>query len=45
LSKTSLQRLIAPEDIARTIVFLASRAGANISGQAIGVDADLQSLV
>ena len=45
LSKTSLHRLIAPEDIARTIVFLASCAGANISGQAIGVDADVQSLV
>ena len=45
LSKTSLHRLIAPEDIARTIVFLASPAGANISGQAIGVDADVQALV
>ncbi|MGZ9059329.1 MAG: SDR family oxidoreductase [Burkholderiaceae bacterium] len=45
LTKTSLHRLIAPEDIARTIVFLASPAGANISGQAIGVDADVQSLV
>ncbi len=45
LTKTSLHRLIEPEDIARTIVFLASRAGANISGQAIGVDADVQSLV
>ena len=45
LAKTSLRRLIAPEDIARTIVFLASHAGANISGQAIGVDADVQSLV
>ena len=45
LAKTSLGRLIAPEDIARTIVFLASPAGANISGQAIGVDADVQSLV
>ena len=45
LTKTSLHRLIAPEDIARTIVFLASPAAANISGQAIGVDADVQSLV
>ncbi len=45
LSKTSLHRLITPEDIARTVVFLASQAGANISGQAIGVDADVQSLV
>lgn len=45
LAKTSLGRLVDPEDIARTIVFIASMAGANISGQAIGVDADLQSLV
>ena len=45
LDKTSLHKLIAPEDIARTIVFLASPAGATISGQAIGVDADVQSLV
>jgi NAD(P)-dependent dehydrogenase (short-subunit alcohol dehydrogenase family) len=45
LAKTSLGRLIAPEDIARVIVFLASAAGANISGQAIGVDADVQALV
>ncbi|HKO67763.1 MAG TPA: SDR family oxidoreductase [Burkholderiaceae bacterium] len=45
LAKTSLGRLVAPEDIARVIVFLASPAGANISGQAIGVDADVQSLV
>lgn len=45
LAKTSLRRLIAPEDIASTAVFLASVCGANISGQAIGVDADVQSLV
>ena len=45
LTKTSLHRLIGPEDIARTILFLASPAGANISGQAIGVDADVQSLI
>ena len=45
LAKTSMGRLIAPADIARMIVFLASPAGANISGQAIGVDADVQSLV
>jgi len=45
LAKTSMGRLIAPADIARMIVFLASAAGENISGQAIGVDADVQSLV
>ncbi|MGH6611242.1 MAG: SDR family oxidoreductase [Burkholderiaceae bacterium] len=45
LAKTSLHTLIAPEDIARTLVFLTSTAGAKISGQAIGVDGDIQSLV
>jgi NAD(P)-dependent dehydrogenase (short-subunit alcohol dehydrogenase family) len=45
LAKTSLGQLIEPEDIGQAIVFLASRAGARISGQAIGVDADVQALV
>lgn len=45
LAKTSLGQLIEPDDIAHAIVFLASRAGARISGQAIGVDADVQALV
>jgi NAD(P)-dependent dehydrogenase (short-subunit alcohol dehydrogenase family) len=45
LAKTSLGQLIEPEDIAYAIVFLASRAGARISGQALGVDADVQALV
>ena len=45
LAKTSLGQLIEPEDIGHAIVFLASRAGARISGQAIGVDADVQALV
>ena len=45
LAKTSLHRLIAPEDIAHAAVFLASKCGTNISGQAIGVDADVQALV
>jgi NAD(P)-dependent dehydrogenase (short-subunit alcohol dehydrogenase family) len=45
LAKTSLGQLIEADDIAHAIVFLASRAGARISGQAIGVDADVQALV
>ena len=45
LAKTSLHRLVTAEDIANTIVFLCSPAGANISGQAIAVDADTQALV
>ena len=45
LAKSSLKRLIAPDDIANAIVFLASPLGANISGHALPVDADTQALV
>jgi len=45
LAKTSLRRLVTSDDIANMIVFLCSPAGANISGQAIAIDADAQSLV
>ena len=45
LAKTSLHRLVTADDIANAIVFLASPSGANISGQALPVDADTQALV
>ena len=45
LAKTSLRRFVTAEDIANSIVFLASPAGANISGHALPVDGDLQSLI
>jgi NAD(P)-dependent dehydrogenase (short-subunit alcohol dehydrogenase family) len=45
LAKTSLRRLVTADDIANMIVFLCSPAGANISGQALAVDADVQALV
>src|SRR3989442_745567 len=45
LAKSSLKRLISPDDIANAIVFLASPLGANISGHALPVDADTQALV
>jgi NAD(P)-dependent dehydrogenase (short-subunit alcohol dehydrogenase family) len=45
LDKMSLRRLIEAEDIANAIVFLASSAGSNISGHALPVDGDTQSLV
>jgi NAD(P)-dependent dehydrogenase (short-subunit alcohol dehydrogenase family) len=45
LGKTSLRRLVSADDIANAIVFLASPLGANISGQAVPIDADTQSLV
>jgi NAD(P)-dependent dehydrogenase (short-subunit alcohol dehydrogenase family) len=45
LAHTSLRRLVSADDIAHMIVFLASPLGANVSGQALGVDADQTSLV
>ena len=45
LAKTSLRRFVSADDIANAIVFLASPCGANISGQALPVDADTQALV
>jgi NAD(P)-dependent dehydrogenase (short-subunit alcohol dehydrogenase family) len=44
LAKTSLKRFVEADDIANTIVFLASSLGRNISGHALPVDADAQSL-
>ncbi|MET0345119.1 MAG: SDR family oxidoreductase [Casimicrobiaceae bacterium] len=45
IAMTSLRRLVTAEDIANSIVFLASPQGANISGHALPVDADTQALV
>ncbi len=45
LGKASLGRLIAADDIANAILFLASRLGSNISGVALPVDGDTQALV
>jgi NAD(P)-dependent dehydrogenase (short-subunit alcohol dehydrogenase family) len=44
LAHTSLRRLVTADDIANAIVFLASRAGANVSGHALPVDGDTQAL-
>ncbi len=41
----SLKTLIPPEEIADMIVYLASRRASTVSGQAISVDGDTQSLV
>jgi NAD(P)-dependent dehydrogenase (short-subunit alcohol dehydrogenase family) len=45
LAKTSLRRFVTADDIANAIVFLASPAGCNISGHALPIDGDLQSLI
>lgn len=44
LSKVSLRRMVSPHDVAAMIAFLLSTAGANISGQSIGVDANVEAL-
>ncbi len=44
LDRISLRRMVTADDVAGTVLFLVSAAGANISGQSIGVDASLESL-
>ncbi len=43
-SSTSLRRFVTPHDIAATVLFLASPAGASISGQALAVDGHAERL-
>ena len=44
LNRVSLRRMTGPEDVARMVLFLLSPAGANISGQSLGVDGNVESL-
>jgi NAD(P)-dependent dehydrogenase (short-subunit alcohol dehydrogenase family) len=44
VASASLKRFVEADDVANAIVFLASPLGKNISGQALPIDADLQSL-
>jgi NAD(P)-dependent dehydrogenase (short-subunit alcohol dehydrogenase family) len=44
LEKVSLRRMVSPEDVAATVAFLLSDAGANISGQSLGVDGNVEAL-
>jgi NAD(P)-dependent dehydrogenase (short-subunit alcohol dehydrogenase family) len=44
LERVSLRRMVTPEDIAETVMFLLSRAGANISGQSLGVCGNVEGL-
>ena len=44
LSRISLRRMTGPEDVAAAVLFLLSPAGANISGQSLGVDGNVESL-
>jgi NAD(P)-dependent dehydrogenase (short-subunit alcohol dehydrogenase family) len=45
LSKVSLRRTVSPTDIANMALFLATDAGRNISGQALSVCGNVESLV
>jgi NAD(P)-dependent dehydrogenase (short-subunit alcohol dehydrogenase family) len=45
LSKVSLRRTVSPLDIANMALFLATDAGRNISGQAVSVCGNVESLV
>lgn len=44
MQNQSIQTLVDPHDIAALAVFLASEAGKSISGQALGIDNDIQRL-
>jgi NAD(P)-dependent dehydrogenase (short-subunit alcohol dehydrogenase family) len=45
MANASIKQMIAPEQLADTMLLLASPRGRTISGQAISVDSDLQALV
>jgi len=44
LERVSLRRMTSPHDVAAMIAFLISDAGANISGQSIGIDGNVETL-
>jgi NAD(P)-dependent dehydrogenase (short-subunit alcohol dehydrogenase family) len=44
LDRISLRRMVSARDVAATATYLLSAAGANISGQSLGVDGNVESL-
>jgi len=44
LDRVSLRRMVTADDVAATVAYLVSPAGRNISGQAIGVDGNVEAL-
>ena len=44
VDRISLRRMTSAQDVAATVLFLASEAGRNISGQSVGVDGNVESL-
>jgi enoyl-[acyl-carrier-protein] reductase (NADH) len=44
LAKISLRRMVTMEDVANMTAFLLSHAGANLSGQSMAVDGNVETL-
>lgn len=44
LKNVSLRRMVSPDDVAATVAFLLSDAGANLSGQSLAVDGNVETL-
>lgn len=44
LDKVSMRRMVTGEDVARTVAFLLSDAAANLSGQSLAVDGNVETL-
>lgn len=44
LKNISLRRMVSPDDVAATVAFLISDAGANLSGQSLAVDGNVETL-
>lgn len=44
LAAVSLRRMVSAQDVARTVCFLVSDAGANLSGQSLAVDGNVEYL-
>ena len=44
LERVSMRRMVTAQDVAGSVLYLLSAAGANISGQSLGVDANVESL-
>lgn len=44
VEKISLRRMVNPYDVAAMVAFLLSDAGANVSGQSLGVDGNVETL-
>ena len=44
LAKASLRRMVTADDVAAMVLFLASPAGRNVSGQSLSVCANVETL-